>query len=186
MVKYSMDMDEATDYSKAKASSLRVHFKHTREIMHTIKGMQLAKALKFLEDVLQYKQAVPFTKFTGGIGRHAQLKQMKAPGSKGRWPQKATKVVLDLVKNAEANAETKGLDTDKLFVKHAQANRAQKQRRRTYRAHGRINPYMSSPAHIELILASIEDPVAKAEDAPQKLTRRRQAQLRVKVGGGDA
>jgi large subunit ribosomal protein L17e len=36
------------------------------------------------------------------------------------------------------------------------------QRRRTYRAHGRINPYMSSPCHVELILTEKEGPV-KAE-----------------------
>merc|ERR1719498_573804 len=103
------------------------------------------------------KQAVPFTMFTGGIGRHAQLKNSKTPGSKGRWPQKATKVVLDLLKNAEANAETRGMDSDSLYIKSAQTNRAQQQRRRTYRAHGRINPYMSHPVHIEIILGKLED-----------------------------
>jgi ribosomal protein L22 len=91
-------------------------------------------------------------------------------------------------RNAEANAEFKNLDTEKLFVEHVQAvkkssskkteamrfyrthfthftlsqieksrgatgfssatnqvNAAQQGRRRTYRAHGRIGPYMSSP-----------------------------------------
>ena len=33
----------------------------------------------------------------------------------------------------------KGLDTENLYITHAQTNRAPKQRRRTYRAHGRIN-----------------------------------------------
>ncbi|RCN26129.1 hypothetical protein ANCCAN_28151 [Ancylostoma caninum] len=37
-------------------------------------------------------------------------------------------------------------------------------RRRTYRAHGRINPYMSSPCHIEVILTEKEDVVAKPSD----------------------
>lgn len=35
--------------------------------------------------------------------------------------------------------QSKGLDVDSLYVVHAQCNRAPKQRRRTYRAHGRIN-----------------------------------------------
>ena len=35
--------------------------------------------------------------------------------------------------------QVKGLDVDNLFVSHIQVNQAQKQRRRTYRAHGRIN-----------------------------------------------
>lgn len=188
MVKYSKDIDSSTAISKARGSHLRVHFKHCREVTNTIKGMPLATAKKFLEDVQQYKQAVPFTKFTGGIGRHAQLKQMKTPGSKGRWPQKATRIILDLLKNAEANAEMRGLDVDELVVDHAQSNRAQVQRRRTYRAHGRINPYMSHPAHIEIILAKPEDGVKKGDqtEKPVKLSRKRQAQLRIKAGGGDA
>jgi ribosomal protein L22 len=35
--------------------------------------------------------------------------------------------------------QVKGLDTDNLFISHIQVNQAQRQRRRTYRAHGRIN-----------------------------------------------
>lgn len=35
--------------------------------------------------------------------------------------------------------KVKGLDVDALFISHIQVNQAQKQRRRTYRAHGRIN-----------------------------------------------
>lgn len=35
-------------------------------------------------------------------------------------------------------------------------------RRRTYRAHGRINPYMSSPCHIEVCLVEKEQAFAKA------------------------
>lgn len=35
--------------------------------------------------------------------------------------------------------QSKGLDVDALYITHVQANRAPKQRRRTYRAHGRIN-----------------------------------------------
>ena len=66
--------------------------------------------------------------------------------SKARWPLKSAQYLLDLLKNAEANADAKGLDTGALVVKHIQVNQAPKQRRRTYRAHGRINPYsMSSP-----------------------------------------
>lgn len=40
-----------------------------------------------------------------------------------------------------------------LLVSHIQVNQAAKGRRRTYRAHGRINPYLSSNCHIELIVS---------------------------------
>ena len=42
-------------------------------------------------------------------------------------------------------------------------NRAAQMRRRTYRAHGRINAYMSSPCHIELILTEKDDVVVKGK-----------------------
>lgn len=42
-------------------------------------------------------------------------------------------------RNAESNAEVKGLDTDHLVIEHILVQRAAKMRRRTYRAHGRIN-----------------------------------------------
>jgi len=35
--------------------------------------------------------------------------------------------------------QVKGLDVDALEITHIQVNKAQQQRRRTYRAHGRIN-----------------------------------------------
>ena len=59
--------------------------------------------------------------------------------SRARWPVKSAEFLLGLLKNAEANADTKGLDTGNLIVKHIQVNQAPKQRRRTYRAHGRVS-----------------------------------------------
>merc|ERR1712232_1146370 len=115
-------------------------------------------------------------------------KQINAPGSIGRWPVKATKVVRDLLSNAAANAEAKDLDVENLVVSHAQCNRAPPGRRRTYRAHGRIGKYASQPAHIELILSEKSEGVEKAEEDEgrgKKITRKAAAKKRfVKVGGG--
>ncbi|KAJ7957578.1 60S ribosomal protein L17 [Quillaja saponaria] len=78
--------------------------------------------------------------------------------------------------NAESNAEVKGLDVDVLYVSHIQVNQAQKQRRRTYRAHGRINPYMSSPCHIELVLSEKEEPVKKEPETQLATSKRKKSQ----------
>lgn len=129
---------------------LRVRFKNTRETAFSIRKMPLVKAKRYLEDVIAHKQAIPFRRYWHGVGRIAQAKNCH-PNGQGRWPMKSTKFIPDLLKNAESNAEVKGLDVDALHISHIQVNQAQKQRRRTYRAHGRINPYMSSPCHIELI-----------------------------------
>ncbi|WVZ92017.1 hypothetical protein U9M48_038116 [Paspalum notatum var. saurae] len=188
MVKYSQEPGNPTKSAKAMGRDLRVHFKvrfclgyslsirafdavmNTRETAFALRKLSLAKAKRYLEDVMAHKQAIPFRRYCGGVGRTAQAKSRHSNGQ-GRWPAKSARFILDLLKNAESNADVKGLDVDNLYVSHIQVNQAQKQRRRTYRAHGRINPYMSSPCHIELILSEKEEPVKKEPDniiAPRK------------------
>jgi large subunit ribosomal protein L17e len=185
MVRYSVEPEVPEKTAKSRGSHLRVHYKHCREIAHYTKGMQVNKALKILDDVLAFKAVIPFVKYTGGIGRKAMAKQCKAPGSKGRWPVKATAVYKDLLSNAVSNAETKGLDPETLIIDHAQCNRAPAGRRRTYRAHGRIGKYASQPAHVEIILKEKSEGVEKMEeDAEQvKITKKQAAKSRfVKIG----
>ena len=57
----------------------------------------------------------------------------------GRWPKKSAEFLLQLLKNAESNADLRGLEVDRLVIEHIQVNHAPCLRRRTYRAHGRIN-----------------------------------------------
>ncbi|KAI4343380.1 hypothetical protein L6164_010735 [Bauhinia variegata] len=177
MVKYSREPNNPTKSCKARGSDLRVHFKNTRETAHAIRKLPLAKAKRYLEDVIAHKQAIPFRRFCGGVGRTAQAKNRHSNGQ-GRWPVKSAKFILDLLKNAESNAEVKGLDVDTLVITHIQVNQAQKQRRRTYRAHGRINPYMSSPCHIELILSEKEEPVPKEPETQLATSKKKSQALR--------
>ncbi|CAN1313303.1 60S ribosomal protein L17-2 [Linum perenne] len=165
VVKYSREPDNPTKSCKARGSDLRVHFKNTRETAFSIRKLTLVGAKRYLEDVMAHKQAIPFRRFCRGVGRTAQAKNAGHPNGQARWPAKSAKFVLDLLKNAESNAEVKGLDVDALYISHVQVNQAQKQRRRTYRAHGRINPYMSNPCHIELILSEREEPVKKEPES---------------------
>ncbi|OBZ85203.1 60S ribosomal protein L17-B, partial [Choanephora cucurbitarum] len=137
-------------------------FKNTREVAAAIKGLKLSKAYAYLNNVTEHKQVIPFRRFNGGVGRASQAKEFKA--TQGRWPVKSVKFVLDLLKNAESNAEAKGLNVEELYISSVVVNQAPKHRRRTYRAHGRINPFMSSPSHIEVVLTEKDEVVARADD----------------------
>jgi large subunit ribosomal protein L17e len=124
--------------------------------------MPLKKAIRFLEDVKNFKQCVAFRRYNGGVGRCAQA---KAHGTtQGRWPVKSATFLLGLLKNLESNAEIKGLNVDSMKISHVQVNQAPAMRRRTYRAHGRINPFQSSPCHIEIIATEDDVSVEKADD----------------------
>lgn len=50
-----------------------------------------------------------------------------------------TRTAPPLSPRTPPTSQVKGLDMDNLYISHIQVNQAQKQRRRTYRAHGRIN-----------------------------------------------
>lgn len=166
MTRYSQDPENAAKSAKARGSHLRVHFKNTRETAMHLKGMHIRRAVAFLKNVEAHKECVPYRRFTGGVGRCAQAKQWGM--TQGRWPKKSAEFLLQMLKNAESNAEFKGLDTDHLVVEHIQVNRAPKMRRRTYRAHGRINAYMSSPCHIEMILSEREQAISKPSEMEKK------------------
>lgn len=73
MPKYSRQAENPTKAAQAGGTHLRTHYKKAREVGAAIKGMDLPGARRFLEDVLKRKQAVPFLRYTGGCGRHAQV-----------------------------------------------------------------------------------------------------------------
>ena len=153
MVKYAREPEAgaAIKTAKARASDLRTSFKNMRETAMAIKNMPLAKARSYLNRVLDHKDVVPLRRFNGSAGRTPLTKGHKFSGP-GRFPEKSVKHLLDILTNAESNAESKELDTENLHITHIQVNQACHGRRRTYRAHGRINAYMSSPCHVEVIL----------------------------------
>ncbi|KAF8445413.1 ribosomal protein L22/L17, partial [Terfezia claveryi] len=162
-VRYSVTPANPLTTAKARGAFLRVSFKNTREVAQSISGMKLQRALAYLKNVKEHKEAVPMRRYAGGTGRCAQGKQFGV--TRARWPVKSATFLLDLLKNAEANADLKGLDAASLTVSHIQVNQAPKQRRRTYRAHGRINPYMSNPCHVELMLSQADEQVSKGADS---------------------
>merc|ERR1711991_686335 len=171
---------------KARGSNLKVHFKKTLEAANVLRGMKLRRAQTFLENVKLQKEGVPFRIRNGGSGRHAQAKQWGT--SQVGWPKKSAEFLLGLLQNAAANAEKKSLDLDALQITHVQVNQAPKQRRRTYRAHGRIGPYQRSPCHIEIILEEEEGAVARPTSGiskKKKISKKKQRRENAEAGGLD-
>jgi large subunit ribosomal protein L22 len=150
---YSIIAEELDPEKTVKASGreIRVSHKHSREICHTIKGMMLTKAKGYLRDVIDKQKAVPFKRYCKKAGHRRGLVNSFA----GRYPIKASARVLKVLENAEANAENKGLDVDKLRIIHAAAYPGMKIKRFTPRAHGRASPKYEIMTHIEIVLGEI-------------------------------
>lgn len=83
-----------------------------------IKRLPLRRAVRYLKNVIDKKECIPFRRFNGGVGRCAQAKQFGT--TQGRWPKKSAEFLLQLLRNAESNADYKGLDVDRLVIDHIQ------------------------------------------------------------------
>jgi large subunit ribosomal protein L22 len=156
---YSITEEEIDPEKTVKASGreLRVSHKHAREVCKTIKGMMLIQARRFLSDVIAKRRPVPFTRFKKKAGHRRGLEKAYA----GRYPVKAAKHILKIVQGAEANAEYKGLDTERLRIIHASAYPGMKIKRYMPRAFGRSSPKVETLCHIEVVLE--EQPEMKGE-----------------------
>ena len=108
-------------------------------ICQGIRGLQVQKAKKFLEDVIALKVPVKFTRYNMDMGH-------KAGTMSGRFPKGACKHILLLLKSAEANAQFKGLSTGSLLVRSAIAQKGP-----TAYHFGR-NRTKAKRTHIELVL----------------------------------
>ena len=171
----------------ARGNDLKVHFKNTYNAAMVLKGMSISKAKAYLEDVLAHKRCVPIKRFNSHVARTGQAIEFGV--TQGRWPEKSVKILQEILKNLEANANGKQLNIDKLFIQHVQVNRAQRGRRRTYRAHGRITPFMSSPCHIEMFAEIPVEGVKKEKEVPRTVSLRKQAKSKIRrflVVGGDS
>jgi len=147
---YSITEEELDPEKTAKASGreARVSHKSAREVCRKIRGMMLAQAKQYLKDVIVKRRAVPFRRFKKKAGHRHGLEKAYA----GRYPLKAAKQILKILEGAEASAEYKGLDTERLRIIHASAYPGMKLKRFTSRAHGRASPKFETLCHIEIAL----------------------------------
>jgi large subunit ribosomal protein L22 len=136
---------------KASGREIRMSSKHAREVCRTIKGMRLNKAKRFLKDVMAKKKPVPFYRFTKKLGhRHGMHKAMV-----GKYPVNAAAEILSVLESAEGNAESKGLDVERLRIRHASAYPGTKLGRNVPRALGRSSPKNNLLTHVEVVLEEV-------------------------------
>jgi len=149
---YSITEIDPEKTVKASGRELRVSSKHAREVCKTIKGMKLDQAKEYLRQVIAKKKPVPLRRYKKKVGHRHGMEKAFA----GRYPVKAAQKILKVLEGAEANAEYKGLDLERLRIIHASAYPGMKIRRYVERAFGRASPHVETLCHIELVLEEIE------------------------------
>jgi large subunit ribosomal protein L17e len=71
-VRYAATEIEPAKSARARGAYLRVSFKNTHETAQAINGWKLQRAITFLENVREHKEAVPMRRYAGSTGRTAQ------------------------------------------------------------------------------------------------------------------
>jgi large subunit ribosomal protein L22 len=147
-IKYAFKDDYKGKTARAAGRSLKISPKHAVEICRVIRGMYIEEAKAYLEDVIQMKTPVPFKRHNKKVGHRRGLKGWPT----GRYPVKATAQIMEVLENAEANAEYQGLDTENLKIIHISSHRGFLIRGWTPRAFGRASPFNTPTTHVQVVL----------------------------------
>lgn len=155
MADYSYAYKGKTDgVAKAVAKDAPISTKVAIEISNYLRGRNTKKAKAILERVIKQEQAIPYKRFTDGVGHK------KGAIAAGRYPEKASKAFLALIASAEANAAQLGL-ADELVITHLAAHQAA----RPFH-YGRLRRRQVKATHVEIVLA--EDEKAEKKAKPKK------------------
>ena len=132
--------------TRARGLEMPISPKKTYEVLNAIRGLPLDDAKAFLGDVIELKRAVPFRRY------NQETAHKKGTGP-GRYPKKVARFVLQVLTNAEANAEYEGMDADALVVRVAASGRGRIQKANMPRAHGRATAWNEQTTNVEIVLA---------------------------------
>lgn len=163
---YSTQPAEESKSARAYGRDLPCSPKSGRNVAKAIKGMPVARAKQFLEEVAELKTAVPF------LVRHRKIHHRKGTGfGPGKYPVQTVKCFLKVLESAEANAEYKGLDKDALVITHSTAYQGTVIQAYTPRAQGRATPHYNRLCNFEVILTQLEAQDEKAAKAERRTAR---------------
>lgn len=169
---YSTVSDPATT-AQAYGRDMPCSPKSGRNVARAIKGMPVARAKAFLEEVKELKTAVPFKV------RVRKIHHRKGGMGSGKYPVQTVKCMLKVLESAEANAEYKGLDKERLVITHSTAYQGTVIQAYTPRAQGRATPHYNRLCNFEVILTQAE--AGEATKAEQKSAKDKAAKKESKA-----
>jgi len=131
--------------AQARCHNVATSHKDALEVANAIRGLKLGKAEAFLNDVIEHKRAVPYKKKNKGVAHRAGM------GS-GKYSDRTVKFVLEILLNAKATAQNKGLDLSKTFVTHTAVHRGLFKKPRGSRVFAKGPAHHARRSNIEMML----------------------------------
>jgi len=158
-----------------KGKDLNISTKHSLAICRFIKGKNPTEAIFLLESIIKKRIALPMR---GEIPhRHNMPKGMP----QGRYPIKASKCFIKLLKNLNANASVNGLSADSLKIVLAKADRGSRYYRPTRIGYGRKR---KKQTHVLIEAVEAEDKnkeIKKKEKGKNKQVKEKAETEKIKI-----
>ena len=148
-IRYSINPDPDKT-AKALGKEMAIKSRSAIEVCRALRGLKVADAKQYLEDVQAKKRAIPYRRHMGQVGHRKGI-------GPGKYPVKVCAAVGKVLAQAEANAEYKGLEPDDLVVVHAAAQRAGQMPGHMPRARGRATAWNTDLTHIEIVVEEREN-----------------------------
>lgn len=142
--------------AKSVGINLPISTKKSVEICNAIRGKPLTKAKKILQDAADMKIPIPMKIYNDNTGHKAGM-------AAGRFAVNACSEIMLILESAEANAQSKGLNTSNLVVRHVSAQLGPK----TWH-NGRQRRREAKRTHIEVILDEVKTAEKKARTTAAK------------------
>ena len=143
---YTYRDEPGVNVARARGLEIPISPKKTYEVLNAIRGLPLDRAREILEHAIALRRPIPFRRYNQETAHH--------PGTgPGRFPVKVARNVLQVLTNAEENAEYDSLDTDRLYVRVAASSRGRIRKASMPRAQGRATAWNEQTTNIEIVLA---------------------------------
>lgn len=176
MATYYSTVSDAATTARAYGRDLPCSPKSGRNVARAIKGMPVSRAKAFLEEVVAIKTPVPFKV------RVRKIHHRKGGMGSGKYPVQTAKCMLKVLESAEANAEYKGLDKDRLVITHSTAYQGTVIQAYTPRAQGRATPHYNRLCNFEVIVTQADAEAAEKATAAKAAKKESKA---AKAGKAD-
>jgi len=141
---------------------INASYKDMAAVCDAIRYLKSSYALELIDDIINNGKPIPYRRHNKGMGSRSEL-----GGMKGAYPIKAAREVRKVLVNAIANANSKGMQGEDMYVIHASANKTRIERRQPSKgtiAYGRGMYGRSALAYSDLEYAKVEIALANSDE----------------------
>jgi large subunit ribosomal protein L22 len=136
--------------AKALLRNAQISLKYSTELCNLIRGQPVNKTMEYLEKIRTHEDYLPLKMYHKKVG-HRKGDAQRGTKS-GRYPERVCVEFLNLLRLVKANAEYKGLDSEKLIILTAFASMGFS--RYSYQSKGKIagKARRRNSTHLEIVV----------------------------------